>query len=59
MVDPSTAMFFALAESRLTAPSTLRMTWLLLVSVSDLDSVSLVARLLEEFDELVSVSLTL
>jgi hypothetical protein len=35
------------------------MTWLLLVSVSDFDSVSLVARLLEEVDELVSVSLTL
>jgi hypothetical protein len=35
------------------------MTWLLLVSVSDFDSVSLVARLLAEFDELVSVSLTL
>jgi hypothetical protein len=59
MVDPSTAMFFAEAAVKLTAPCTLLMTWLLLVSLSDFDSVSLVARLLEEFDELVSVSLTL
>jgi hypothetical protein len=35
------------------------MTWLLLVSVSDLESVSLVARLADSFDALVSVSLLL
>jgi hypothetical protein len=35
------------------------MTWLLLVSLSDFDSVSLVAKLFDEFDALVSVSLTL
>jgi hypothetical protein len=59
MVDPSTAMFFAEAAVKLTAPSTLWMTWLLLDSVSEFDFVSVVARLAVVAVELVSVSLRL
>jgi hypothetical protein len=59
MVDPSTAMFFAEAAVKLTAPCTLLMTWLLLADVSEFDFVSLVARLADVFVALVSVSLLL
>jgi hypothetical protein len=59
MVDPSTAMFFAAAEVKLTAPCTLWMTWLLLAELSEFDLVSLDARLADVEDALVSVSLLL
>jgi hypothetical protein len=59
MVDPSTAMFFAAAPVKATAPCTLWMTWLLLEEVSEFDLVSLVARLAVVEVALVSVSLLL
>ena len=45
MVDPSTAMFFAVAESKLTAPSTLLTTCVLLTAVEELSSDLLAVRL--------------
>jgi hypothetical protein len=58
-VDPSTAMFFAVAAVKLTAPSTLLMTWLLLAEVSEFDFVSVVARLATVEDALLEVALLL
>jgi carbonic anhydrase len=45
MVDPSTAMFFAVAESKLTAPCTSLTTWVVLVADSELSSDLLADRL--------------
>jgi hypothetical protein len=59
MVDPSTAMFFAEAAVKLTAPSTLSMTWLLLAELEEFDLVLLSARLAVVEVELVSVLLLL
>ena len=59
MVDPSTAMFFAAAAVKLTAPWMFWITWLLLAEVSEFDFVSLVARLADVLDALLSVSLLL
>jgi hypothetical protein len=59
MVDPSTAMFFAAAAVKLTAPCMLSMTWLLLAELAEFDRVSLSARLAEVFVELDSVLLLL
>jgi hypothetical protein len=59
MVDPSTAMFFAAAEVKLTAPCMLSTTWLLLAELAEFDRVSLRARLAVVEVELVSVLLLL